>query len=397
MNSPLPLVAILAVALAFPNIASGESTAQRDFSLRAANTNMRSGGNAPGAVDTEFSGNPAQSLFAWWPEDLVMAPIPGYSPEFGWTLALMAGYFLNTAGAGSNTAPSLIGVYGMTSENGSNAYGFGGNLHFLDDRLRVVAMYGEIDFRYRFWGIGGDAGESGRSVGIRQQSPVGLISARYEVWPNLYAGLGYLGGDSEIALRLDSVLPPGIPDPTLSVKMAAVQVPVDYDTRDDEYFPRKGWYASARAFFYRESLGSDFDTDIFTLAVNRYWPMRDRDVFAARGYFKSAGDGAPFFLLSAFGGKTDLRGYDNGRYRDRKMYALQGEYRWRYSNSWVFTGFAGVGEVAEDFGDFGDDFLTAAGIGARFMLSQKHQFSLSFDVATGKNGTQFYFGIGEAF
>ena len=59
----------------------------------------------------------------------------------------------------------------------------------------------------------------------------------------------------------------------------------------------------------------------------------------------AAGD-APFFLLSTFGGQTDLRGYPSGRYRDRMMYALQAEYRWQFNDWWVFSGFAGVGEVA---------------------------------------------------
>jgi hypothetical protein len=63
----------------------------------------------------------------------------------------------------------------------------------------------------------------------------------------------------------------------------------------------------------------------------------------------------------------------------------------------VFTGFAGVGEVADNLGGFFNELLPAGGIGARFMLSEKHKISLSADLSFGKNGGQFYFGIGEAF
>jgi outer membrane protein assembly factor BamA len=283
----------------------------------------------------------------------------------------------------------------MTTENNSSAYALAGNLHFLNDRLRVAAVVGNVDFRYRYWGTGGDAGDAGVSVNIRQQAPVSYLSGRYELFPNLYAGLGYLLGKTETSLRLP--LPAGLDDPTLAIDMAAVQLPIDYDTRDDRYFPRSGWLASVRATFYRESVGSDFDADIVTLAVNHYLPLRERDVLATRAYFKSAGGSAPFFLLSSFGGKTDLRGYDMGRYRDNMMYAVQAEYRWRYSKKWVFTGFAGVGEVADNLGGFFNELLPAGGIGARFMLSEKHQVSLSADLSFGKHGGQFYFGIGEAF
>jgi outer membrane translocation and assembly module TamA len=84
-------------------------------------------------------------------------------------------------------------------------------------------------------------------------------------------------------------------------------------------------------------------------------------------------------------------------YRDKMMYALQGEYRWQMNDKWIFTGFAGFGEVAPDVSEFGRDFLPAAGVGARFVVSQKHRVSLSFDVAQGKHGTEYYFGVGEAF
>ncbi|MGI9223540.1 MAG: hypothetical protein ACR2QX_03615 [Woeseiaceae bacterium] len=67
------------------------------------------------------------------------------------------------------------------------------------------------------------------------------------------------------------------------------------------------------------------------------------------------------------------------------------------NNKWIFTGFAGFGEVAPDVSEFGKNFLPAAGIGARFVVSQKHRVALSADIAVGKDGTEYYFGVGEAF
>jgi len=67
------------------------------------------------------------------------------------------------------------------------------------------------------------------------------------------------------------------------------------------------------------------------------------------------------------------------------------------TNNWIFTDFAGVGEAAERVSAFGENYLPAAGLGARFVLSSKHRVGLSFDVARGKTGTEYYFGVGEAF
>jgi outer membrane translocation and assembly module TamA len=112
---------------------------------------------------------------------------------------------------------------------------------------------------------------------------------------------------------------------------------------------------------------------------------------------KDTSESTPFFLKSSFGGASDLRGYPSGRYRDRMMYAMQAEYRWQIRDRWILTGFAGVGEVAERFSNFGEHFLPAAGVGARYVLSEKHRVSLSTDLAVGNDGVEFYFGVGEAF
>jgi outer membrane translocation and assembly module TamA len=254
-----------------------------------------------------------------------------------------------------------------------------------------------MDIRYRFYGIGNSAGDNGISADVLQNGPLYFASASWRVWNQLYAGLGYLRGDVDTRLRIALPDPPPFFDPTLSLDIGAYAIPLEFDSRDHEQFPRNGWFVSGSAMLYRDSAGSDFDAETFKIAVNHYRPMGEQNVLALRAYLRSSSGDAPFFLLSTFGGSTDLRGYPSGRYRDRMMYALQGEYRWQFNNRWIFTGFAGFGEVAEDFSEFGRNFLPAAGIGARFVLSQKHRVSLSTDIAVGKDGTEFYFGVGEAF
>ncbi len=179
--------------------------------------------------------------------------------------------------------------------------------------------------------------------------------------------------------------------------LGALWVPVQFDSRDHEQFPRRGWLIDGDTKIYRDDFGSDFEAETYKLALNHYRAMRTRDALALRAVIKATGGNAPFFLLSSFGSGPDLRGYPAGRYRDKLMYAVQGEYRWHLHDSWILTGFAGVGEVADEIGDFGDDFLPAAGIGARYVLSKKHRVSISADLAVGKHGAEFYIGIGEAF
>lgn len=334
---------------------------------------------------------------SWWPEDLVMAPIPGYSPQLGWMLTLVGGYFMDLDKRHPDTPPSVIGAMAMGSQNSSYVLGGGGKFYLMDDRLRISAGAGYADINYRYYGVGHQDGDQGRSTEIRQEMPLAYADATWAWIPNLFAGLGLQLSRATTSIRLPGSLPPGLPDPEVDLDLVSLHLPVQYDTRDDQLFPRTGWSIQARARFFSESLGSDFEAQTVSLQINRYLPFRGSDVLALRAYLKGVGGDAPFFVLSSFGGNTDLRGYVSGRYRDNWMYAVQGEYRWRPVPRWVFTGFVGVGEVAPDPGGFLDSFLPAAGIGARFMLSEKHNFSISADLAAGKDGYQFYFGVGEAF
>ncbi len=61
----------------------------------------------------------------------------------------------------------------------------------------------------------------------------------------------------------------------------------------------------------------------------------------------------------------------------------------------ALTGFAGFGEVAESFGDFGENYLPAVDVGVRFVLSEKHRVGLAVDV--GDDGGEISMGVGEAF
>lgn len=350
-----------------------------------------------GVDDAPFTGNPMRSLLANWPPDLVVAPIPGRSPQMGWNLAVAAGYFLTPKEEGSDVPPSVIGAYGFIAENGSNMYGAGVKLNLFDDRLRVSAGGGYADVRYRFYGIGRDQGDLGVGLDILQEGPAYFAKARWRLFGRFYAGLGYLSGHIDTRLRIVPEEPGQFFDPTLALDVGAMSIPLEIDSRDHEYFPRSGWLWKAEARFYRDAFGSDFDTETFKVSANHYLPMRETDVLATRLVVRTTGEDAPFFILSSFGGSTDLRGYPGGRYRDRMMYALQSEYRWQVNDRWILTGFAGFGEVAGSVSDFGKDLLPAAGVGARFVISEKHRVALSTDIAVGNDGTEFYFGVGEAF
>jgi len=384
---PLIVLTLLASNAAFAN-----TDAQQDIDLSPVDSTADS--NIFHLEEVNSALNPFQALAKKWPEDLVIAPVPAYSPQIGWNLTLGGAYFLDSGEKNTDTPPSLIGGFAMAAENGSYAYGAGTYLHLLDDKFRVRAGAAYVDIRYRFYGIGNSI--DFLDVDILQEGPAYFLSGSWNIWKKLYVGLGYRRGTVDTRVRFVAS-PPAFFDPVLGLDLGAISIPIEIDSRDHEQFPRNGWQVTGKTVLYRESVGSDFEAETYKVSVNHYAPMRETDVLATRVVVRSASEDVPFFLLSTIGGDTDMRGYPGGRYRDRHMYALQTEYRWQFSDRWIFTGFVGVGEVAAQFSEMGRNFLPAGGVGARFVLSQKHKVGLSLDVATGNDGTEIYFGVGEAF
>jgi len=105
----------------------------------------------------------------------------------------------------------------------------------------------------------------------------------------------------------------------------------------------------------------------------------------------------PVLLLPALGGRERLRGYYEGRVRDRVAASAQGEVRFPVWRRIGAVAFGEVGQVAPRLGD-----LTSvrpemsAGAGLRFRLGEEAA-RIRVDFAAGRKGSGLYLTIGEAF
>lgn len=327
----------------------------------------------------------------------VVMPIPVSDPAVGNGLAIAALALYQPTGSARPWGTAAGGLY---TQNKSWAAFVGQKAYLGGDKFRVTAGGGVGDFHVDFYGIGPGAGSRGRSIPIEQKAGGGLAEALIRVAPHIYAGLEYRLIDMRTSIDLTQLPFPdlAIPEVELRSRTSALGLAAEYDTRDNEYGPRKGIYATGTWLRASKDLGGDFDYSRLETAVNGYHGMGDQAVLAWRVSTCSAGDHAPFYDICNFGSQNDLRGYVTGQYRDRAMYAAQAEYRrhlfWRIGG----TAFVGVGEVAPKFSKMSTDgMLPAAGLGLRFKASEKYGVNARIDYAWGKDSSAAYFSIGEAF
>jgi outer membrane protein assembly factor BamA len=290
----------------------------------------------------------------------------------------------------------VTGGVAFYSENESIGGGVFHKMSLGGDQWRMSAAAFTADLRYDYFGIGG---APDFRIPLKQQMDLLLGEALYRVRPNLYLGLQAVTARTNTGIDLPpDLLPPDIPplDLSLDIDLVSLAPKLQFDTRDNPFYPRKGWLIEGALGISRKDLGGDVDYQRHDWAVNHYLAVTDRATLAFRGAAQYVGGDAPFFLYPAFGQGSDLRGYQTGTYRDRFLFAAQAEWRQRLSPRWGAVAFAGLGTVSPDFGGW-DETLPSAGVGLRWVAAPKNNLSVRVDVAWGKDDSEFYVSIGEAF
>ncbi|MBK0404517.1 BamA/TamA family outer membrane protein [Adhaeribacter sp. BT258] len=178
-----------------------------------------------------------------------------------------------------------------------------------------------------------------------------------------------------------------------------------FDSRDNSINAYQGSYVEIGSFLNGKSLGSAFNFTRHTVDVRKYYPLSANQVFAvqAKGIFET-GD-VPYRELAYFGGHRNLRGFYEGRYRDKQLLQTQAEYRLHFAKRHGAVLFAGLGEVGEKLQDFElENSKFGYGIGYRFMLNTTDKVNIRIDYAIKGSYQAFaggmsglYFAIGETF
>ena len=334
--------------------------------------------------------------------DLIVAPIPVSNPALGTGAAVAAVLYYNP-----NHAPNpwVTGVAGGYTSTDTWGVGIVHQMSLAKDHVRINALAGYGDAKLKFYGVG-DLADSGISVDLRDKGFLASIDAQTKLFDRGLLSHLYIGARaSYIRVRSSVSIPtPNRPDlnlPSIELRsqVSAIGPAFTFDTRDDPQNPRRGVYATGNMMFGADFLGSDFEHRKLEIATNGFFALGKGTVLGIRKTLCGVKGKAPFYDLCLFGKQNDLRGYEPGRYRDGASWALQAEVRQHIVGKLGAVAFGGVGGIADSTDDIWkhSHVLASGGVGLRYLASRSNNVNLRFDVAWGKDGTAFYFGIGEAF
>ncbi len=174
-----------------------------------------------------------------------------------------------------------------------------------------------------------------------------------------------------------------------------------FDSRDNVINAASGSYLELGSFFNHKAFGSEFNFNRYALDVRKFLSLDEssKHVLALQARSVVETGSVPFRELAFFGGHRTMRGFYEGRFRDKNMVMAQAEYRLQVLKRHGIALFGSAGQVAPTFSNIGfAENQYAGGLGYRFMLNTKEKINIRIDYAVGSGGTSgLYFAIGEAF
>lgn len=330
--------------------------------------------------------------------DWGILPGPFYTPELGAGIGVAAAGFYRTS-SDPAIRTSNVTATGFAGSTGAFGLGLDNYTFFADARWRF-RFSGDISHRPSwYWGEGYQAAHSergkqkysGKSAAIK---PVLL----QRVASNSYLGLGWNLSWMEVQVKQQHKKS-GVFNtrhPALNVLNSGPMVNFIYDSRDDVTTPQRGVLFDLRFSEFTPGTGSDNRFHVWEGEYNHYQPLDEKNVLAWDMHARLASGDVPWTMDSLLGDSKYLRGYYQGRYRDRAIFS--GQLEWRHHFSWRhgMVLWAGAGTLSHHSHDLlQHHWLPSVGTGYRFAFKKQANVRLDFGVGKGSSG--FYFQVGEAF
>ena len=320
---------------------------------------------------------------------------PHYSTDTKLGLGLVAAGLYRTDRNDTILPPSNMSLFGDVSTVGFYMLGVRGLHIFPHDRYRLDYTLYFYSFPCKYWGIGyANGNNDANETEMNRWQAQAKASFMFRVAPSTYIGP---------MLTFDFIEGKDIKNPELLEGMdritrnTGVGLTFVYDSRDVTTNPKRGFYVNLSQCFRPKFMGNDYafsTTDLRFNAYRRVW----KGGIIATDLRSQLNFGNPSWgMMALLGNSYSMRGYYEGRYRDKHKIEAQMELRqhvWKRNSvvAWV-----GAGTVFNKFSAMRmGHVLPNFGIGYRWEF--KKDVNVRLDYGFGKSGQSgFIFNINEAF
>ena len=295
--------------------------------------------------------------------------------------------------------PSISGVTAIATENGTWA---GGAFHmgfWNEDTIRSTTAVGLMNVNIDFF-LKDVAFPTNINGYLAYQELMFRIAES-----NIFLGGNYAYVDNTISANGDKNI--GAFQP--KIKMGAVSLIAQYDSRDTIFTPTHGLFAKVTARRFDEVFGGEQNFWRNGAKAFYFMPATSSLVVGLRTegeYVSAIGENhIPIYSYPSI----VMRGIPAMRYQSEKMLMGELQLRWEFIKRWNLVAFAGGGKVYGTPYSIADvlkkppvsfseaDFHPAGGLGFRYELARKFGLWSGMDFATSEEKNfAFYFTVGSA-
>lgn len=320
---------------------------------------------------------------------------PHYASDTKFGLGLVAAGLYRTDPNDSILPPSNVSLYGDVSSVGFYMLGVRGNHIAPKGRYRIDYHLYFYSFPADFWGIGYEMGDNDANKSdMKRWQAQAEVSFLFRVADNFYIG-PMASYDYVIGKHIERPeLLQGMDQHTWNV---GAGVSLVYDNRDNLTNPHRGIFLNINQMFRPGFMGNDYAFSTTAFRFDAYQRLGKGTVLA-EDIRANLNFGNPSWgMMAELGGTHSMRGYYEGRYRDKHSLEATVELRqhvWKRNGIVVWIG---AGTIFPKFSALrSKQILPNAGVGYRWEF--KKNVNVRLDYGFGKSGQSgFLFNINEAF
>ena len=320
---------------------------------------------------------------------------PHYASDTKFGLGMVAAGLYRSDPNDTLLPPSNVSLFGDVSTVGFYMWGVRGNHIAPRGRYRIDYRLYFYSFPSDFWGIGYEMGDNDDNKSdMKRWQAQAEAAFLFRVADNFYVG-PMASYDYVIGKHIERPeLLNGMDHHTWNV---GAGVSLVYDNRDNLTNPHRGIYLNLKQMFRPRFMGNDYAFSTTKFRFDCYQQLGEGTVLA-EDFGANFNFGNPSWgMMANLGGTSSMRGYYEGRYRDKHSLEATVELRqhvWKRNGIVVW---AGAGTVFPKFSELRSNrILPNIGVGYRWEF--KKNVNVRLDYGFGKSGQSgFLFNINEAF
>lgn len=319
---------------------------------------------------------------------------PHYSSDTKFGIGLVAAGLYRHDKTDSITQPSNLSIYLDATTSMFFKFGIRGTHFSTGDRRRINYDVNVSSVKTKFWGIGYD-----RNINDDNESDYKYFSCLAEInflWR--MAGQLFVGPD----VTFNYINGRKFEKPELwegqsnRIVSTGIGFTVQYDSRDNVTSAYRGIFVRLDQLFSPRLPGNKYTFSMTRLSLSSYSPLWKDCILAGKLNSRLTYGDTPWGLMSTLGGSDNMRGYFEGRYRDKCEIDLCVELRQHVWRRHGVVAWIGAGSVFRRIQDIRwRTILPNYGIGYRWEFKQR--VNVRLDLGFGRHQTGFIFNINEAF